>query len=87
MRSDKCKEPETVPGLRVGDRIVFDRLFKRHTPSMIRVAHRTVSSRAVAEEIAWETWLAVLKSTLLEPPTVATVVGYETCIHEKDFRP
>ncbi|MCA1775591.1 MAG: sigma-70 family RNA polymerase sigma factor [Loktanella sp.] len=62
MRSDQRKELETVTRLRAGDRIAFNILFNRHTPSMIRVANTIVSSRAVAEDITQDTWLAVLKS-------------------------
>ena len=41
---------------------MFGALYTRHTPAMIRVASSIVQSRATAEEVTQDTWLAVLKS-------------------------
>jgi len=49
-----------VGALRDGDEETFRRLVKEYGPSMLRVARMYVASRAVAEEVVQETWLAVL---------------------------
>ena len=46
--------------LRDGDEDAFCALVDRHAASMLRVARLYVPSRAVAEEVVQETWLAVL---------------------------
>jgi RNA polymerase sigma-70 factor (ECF subfamily) len=50
-----------VAGLRAGDRRAFETLIERHHASMLRVASLFVRDRAVADEVAQETWLAVLE--------------------------
>jgi RNA polymerase sigma-70 factor, ECF subfamily len=50
-----------VQGLREGDEQVFAKLVDRYGPSMLRVARLHVRSRAVAEEVVQEAWLAVLQ--------------------------
>ena len=50
-----------VERLRSGDEKAFRDLVGRHHGAMIQVARRYVSSRAVAEEVAQDTWLAVIK--------------------------
>lgn len=62
MRRGKHQESEIVARLKAGDEAVFAQLFTRHTPSMIRVASTIVISRATAEEVTQETWLAVVKN-------------------------
>lgn len=62
MRAARPDEADLIDRLRAGDGPVFSALFSRHTPSMVRVAGTIVNSRATAEEIAQETWLAVLKN-------------------------
>ena len=49
-----------VGALRDGDEETFRRLVEEYGPSMLRVARMYVASRAVAEEVVQETWLAVL---------------------------
>jgi RNA polymerase sigma-70 factor (ECF subfamily) len=49
-----------VRALRAGDEEAFAMLVDRYGPSMLRLAMTLVSSRAVAEEVVQETWLAVL---------------------------
>jgi len=46
--------------LRAGDEEAFATMVERHHAAMVRVARGYVHSRAVAEEVAQETWLAVL---------------------------
>jgi len=50
-----------VEALRAGDEEAFRELVREYQPSLVRVARIYVSSQAVAEEVAGETWLAVLK--------------------------
>src|SRR5262249_53495610 len=49
-----------VRALRNGDEQAFTELVDRLGPSMLRLATMFVSSRAVAEEVVQESWLAVL---------------------------
>jgi RNA polymerase sigma-70 factor (ECF subfamily) len=49
-----------VEGLRAGDQDAFVELVGRYGPAMLRIARLYVPSRAVAEEVVQETWLAVL---------------------------
>jgi RNA polymerase sigma-70 factor (ECF subfamily) len=49
-----------VAALQRGDEAAFVALVERHAAVMIRVAQTYVRSRAVAEEVVQETWLAVL---------------------------
>src|SRR4051812_21114480 len=49
-----------VAALRRGDEDAFTTLVDRHGAVMVRVAQSYVASRAVAEEVVQETWLAVL---------------------------
>jgi RNA polymerase sigma-70 factor (ECF subfamily) len=50
-----------LPALRAGDERAFLRLVGRHHAAMVRLAAAHVGSAAVAEEVAQETWLAVLR--------------------------
>jgi RNA polymerase sigma-70 factor, ECF subfamily len=54
-------DAELVAGLRAGDEASFAALMRLHGAGMLRVARMYVSSRAVAEEVVQEAWLAVLK--------------------------
>jgi RNA polymerase sigma-70 factor (ECF subfamily) len=53
-------EAELVERLRAGDEAAFAALVREYNPSLVRVARMYVSSQAVAEEVAQETWLGVL---------------------------
>jgi len=53
-------ERDLLAGLRAGDEAAFVALLRRFGPAMLRVAMLYVPSRAVAEEVVQETWLAVL---------------------------
>jgi RNA polymerase sigma-70 factor, ECF subfamily len=59
-RPGRAEEARLVEELRAGDEEVFVELVRLHSPTMLRVARLYVSSRAVAEEVVQETWLAVL---------------------------
>jgi RNA polymerase sigma-70 factor, ECF subfamily len=54
-------ETELLSRLRSGDEQAFVVLVERYTDSMLRVASSYVPSRAVAEEVVQDTWLAVLR--------------------------
>jgi RNA polymerase sigma-70 factor (ECF subfamily) len=53
---------ELVERLRRGDESAFEELVDAYSPSLLRVALTHVPSRAVAEEVVQETWIAVLSS-------------------------
>ncbi len=57
-----CDEGVLIGQLVAGERAAFEVLYRRHTPALIRVASGIVQSRAVAEEVAQDTWVAVLQS-------------------------
>jgi RNA polymerase sigma-70 factor, ECF subfamily len=59
-RPANAEEARLVDALRAGDEEAFVELVGLHGPTMLRVARLYVSSRAVAEEVVQETWLAVL---------------------------
>lgn len=53
-------EAGLVDALRSGDDSAFEVLFEKHHTALVRLALMYVSDRAVAEEVAQETWLGVL---------------------------
>lgn len=55
-----AESPE-LAALRVRDQTTFRSLVLRLHPTMVRVARGYVSSREVAEEVAQDTWVAVLQ--------------------------
>ena len=55
------EEMRLVDGLRAGDEAAFAELMRMYGSSMLRVAQLYVRSRAVAEEVVQEAWLAVFK--------------------------
>jgi RNA polymerase sigma-70 factor, ECF subfamily len=55
------EEMRLVEGLRAGDEAAFAELMRRYGASMLRIAQLYVRSRAVAEEVVQEAWLAVFK--------------------------
>jgi RNA polymerase sigma-70 factor (ECF subfamily) len=50
-----------VDRLRAGDEAAFVELLHRYQARLLRLAHATVGSRAVAEEVTQDTWLAVVR--------------------------
>jgi RNA polymerase sigma-70 factor (ECF subfamily) len=57
---DSSREPELVEALREGDESAFTALVDRYHASLVRVARIYVRDNATAEEVAQETWVAVL---------------------------
>lgn len=58
---DLRRETALIERLRGGDETAFRELVLRHHAAMIRFAETFVPSRAVAEEVAQEAWLGVIK--------------------------
>jgi RNA polymerase sigma-70 factor (ECF subfamily) len=50
-----------VDRLRAGDEAAFVELVHRYQPRLLRLAQASVGSRAVAEEVTQDTWLAVVR--------------------------
>ena len=50
--------------LRAGDESAFATLVQRYQARMLRLAESTVGSRAVAEEVVQDTWLAVVRGVV-----------------------
>src|SRR5215216_3015216 len=65
MRSDRAvaveDEAQLLDGLRRGDEGAFAAVMASYNAALLHVAATYVSSRAVAEEVVQETWLAVVK--------------------------
>src|SRR5262249_51128152 len=55
------EEARLLIALRAGDEQAFAELLERHHGAMVRLASTFVRDRAVAEEVAQETWIAVIK--------------------------
>lgn len=54
-------EAELVDRLRAGDESAFAALVQQYHPRLVRLAETVVPSRAVAEEVVQDTWLAVVR--------------------------
>ena len=54
-------DAELLRRLRAGDERAFVALVERYNGSMLRLALSFVPSRAIAEEVVQDTWLAVLR--------------------------
>ncbi len=55
-------DAQVLSGLIEGKREAFEIVYRRHNASMVRVASAILRNRASAEEIAQETWIAVLRN-------------------------
>jgi RNA polymerase sigma-70 factor, ECF subfamily len=60
----QASDPEAgwLEALRLGDEAVFGKLVDAHHASLVRLATQYVSSAAIAEEVAQETWIAFVQS-------------------------
>jgi RNA polymerase sigma-70 factor, ECF subfamily len=54
-------DADIVARLKQGDEAAFGELISDYSPALLRVAQAHVRTRAVAEEVVQETWLAVLR--------------------------
>lgn len=54
-------EVDLIDRLRAGDESTFAMLVGRYQPYLLRLAEAVVGSRAVAEEVTQDTWLAVMR--------------------------
>lgn len=61
LRSPTATDAALVDALRAGSEVAFRLVVTRHHSAMVRLAETYLPSRAVAEEVAQETWLAVLE--------------------------
>src|SRR5438045_781728 len=59
--TDALDDRAMLAALRNGDEYAFAHLLDRYGGMMVRLAQIYVSSRAVAEEVVQETWLAVFQ--------------------------
>lgn len=55
-------ETELLQRLVSGDRATFEGVYRRHNAGMVRFATAILRNRASAEEVAQETWIAVLRN-------------------------
>ena len=55
------EDADLVDRLRAGDEAAFAELVRRYQTRLLRLAQATVGSRAVAEEVTQDTWLAVMR--------------------------
>lgn len=62
MQQDKENERQLLELLASGDRAAFERVYRKHNASMIRVCTGIVGSRATAEEIVQDAWIAILQN-------------------------
>jgi RNA polymerase sigma-70 factor, ECF subfamily len=60
-RAGPVEDDELVARLRAGDEAAFGDLVRRLHPTMVRLALTRVRSRAVAEEVAQDAWIGLLK--------------------------
>ena len=60
MEGSRTEDAELVEALRAGDRAAFTALVDELTPALMRMALAHVPSRAIAEEVVQDTWLAVI---------------------------
>jgi RNA polymerase sigma-70 factor (ECF subfamily) len=59
--SPTVKDSELVARLQAGDESAFVELVGRYQTRLVRFAETTVGSRAVAEEVTQDTWVAVIR--------------------------
>jgi RNA polymerase sigma-70 factor, ECF subfamily len=59
-RTPAARDMQIVAAVLDGDEAAFEALVRRYHESMVRIATTFVRSRAVAEEVAQETWIAML---------------------------
>lgn len=55
------RDEDLLTAVRAGDEAAFSALVRQYHPSLLRLAQSVVGSRAVADEVVQDTWLAVVK--------------------------
>ncbi|MET0957635.1 MAG: RNA polymerase sigma factor [Solirubrobacterales bacterium] len=60
MEGSRTEDAELVEALRAGDQAAFTALVDELSPALMRMALAHVPSRAIAEEVVQDTWLAVI---------------------------
>lgn len=55
------RDDDLLTAVRAGDEAAFTELVRHYHPSLVRLAQSIVGSRAVADEVVQDTWLAVVK--------------------------
>ena len=61
MTATESDDVELAKRLAAGERAAFEMFYRRHNAAMIRFGASIAKSRETAEELAHETWLAVLR--------------------------
>tara|TARA_R110000796_G_scaffold252513_1_gene387286 strand:+ start:776 stop:1378 length:603 start_codon:yes stop_codon:yes gene_type:complete len=62
MSASLKNDADLIKGLVEGERGAFETLYRRHNTSMVRVASAILRNPASGEEVAHETWIAVLRN-------------------------
>ncbi len=62
MQDEYDDDGKLVRALITGERAAFEHAFRKHNSALVRLAAGIVQSRAAAEEVAQETWVAVLRN-------------------------
>ena len=62
MSDHAANDAEILRALATGERNAFETLYRRHNTSMVRVASAILRNHASGEEVAHETWIAVLRN-------------------------
>ena len=60
MPAHDGNDAEILRSLAAGERSAFETLYRQHNGAMVRVASAILDNHASAEEVAHETWIAVL---------------------------
>ena len=60
-RVDRAEDAALLAALRAGDEGAFARLVDRHHASLVRVARQYVPTQEIAEDVAQEAWLGLLR--------------------------
>jgi RNA polymerase sigma-70 factor (ECF subfamily) len=60
-RAERGDEAALLAALRAGDEQAFERLVARHHAALVRVARQYVPTQEIAEDVAQEAWLGLLR--------------------------
>jgi hypothetical protein len=65
VTGEREDEAALLADLRAGDERAFERLVDRYHPALVRVARQYVSTQEIAEDVAQEAWLGLLRGLVL----------------------